>query len=73
MNDNDTTSAPILSAPAICALERLAEVRYGRQAPAPGWSITRELIGAGLVSSPLNGRPCISITAAGRAFLRNRK
>ncbi len=41
--------------------------------PALGWTITRELISAGFVSSPLNGRPSISITLAGRAFLKNRK
>ncbi|WP_080484075.1 hypothetical protein [Burkholderia cenocepacia] len=70
---NDTTNTPTLSASAIWALERIAEVRYGREMPALGWTITRELISAGFVSSPLNGRPSISITLAGRAFLKNRK
>ncbi|MBN3818444.1 hypothetical protein G3N57_18310 [Paraburkholderia sp. Se-20369] len=73
MSNNDTSNAPTISASAIWALERLAEVRYGRGTPALGWSITRELISAGLVDSPMNGRSGISVTAAGRAFLKNRK
>ncbi|MXN76827.1 hypothetical protein GR157_19070 [Burkholderia sp. 4701] len=73
MSDHDTSTAPTISASAIWALERLAEVRYGRETPALGWSITRELISAGLVDSPIHGRSSTSITAAGRAFLKNRK
>ncbi|KVN39797.1 hypothetical protein WJ63_29640 [Burkholderia pyrrocinia] len=73
MSDHDTSNAPTLSASAIWALERLAEVRYGRATPALGWSITRELISAGLVDSPLHGRSGMSITTAGRTFLKNLK
>ncbi|MGZ2749318.1 hypothetical protein [Burkholderia stagnalis] len=73
MSDHETSNAPTISASAIWALERLAEVRYGRETPALGWSITRELISAGLVDSPLHGRSGMSITAAGRTFLKNRK
>ncbi|MDR0244097.1 MAG: hypothetical protein LBJ65_21085 [Burkholderia sp.] len=70
---NDTSNAPAISASAIWALERLAEVRYGCEAPALGWSITRELVGAGLVSYAMNSRSSVSITVAGRTFLKNRK
>lgn len=73
MSDNHTSNVQPISASAIWALERLAEVRYGREAPALGWSVTRELISAGLVSCPVNGRLSISITTAGRTFLKNRK
>lgn len=73
MSDNDTSNAQAISASAIWALERLAEVRYGRGAPALGWSITRELISAGFVSYPTNSRASISITTAGRTFLKSRK
>ncbi|MGU7776086.1 hypothetical protein ACV229_38770 [Burkholderia sp. MR1-5-21] len=73
MNDNDTSNAQTISASAIWALERLAEVRYGREVPALGWSVTRELISAGFVDYPMNRRPSISITTAGRTFLKNRK
>ncbi|MGS0895428.1 hypothetical protein ACVBGC_23270 [Burkholderia stagnalis] len=73
MNDHDTTNAPALSASAIWALERLADARYGRDAPALGWSIARELVGAGFVNPPANGRSGASITPAGRTFLKNLK
>lgn len=73
MNDNDTSNAQTISASAIWALERLAEVRYGRDTPALGWSITRELISAGFVRYPTTARASVSITAAGRTFLKNRK
>ncbi|MEM5400273.1 MULTISPECIES: hypothetical protein [Paraburkholderia] len=73
MIDNDTPDEQTLSASSIWALERLAEVRYGRDAPALGWSVTRELISAGFVSYPSGARSSIAITAAGRAFLKSRK
>ncbi|WP_028225553.1 hypothetical protein [Paraburkholderia ferrariae] len=73
MNDNDKLNERTISASSIWALERLAEVRYGRDAPALGWSVTRELIGAGFVSYPSGARSSITITAAGRAFLKDRK
>ncbi|HKR47910.1 MAG TPA: hypothetical protein VJU59_50995 [Paraburkholderia sp.] len=73
MSDNDTSNAPTISGSAIWALERLAEVRYERDTPALGWSITRELISAGFVSYPTISRASVSITAAGRTFLKNRK
>lgn len=73
MIDNDTPNEQTISASSIWALERLAEVRYGRDAPALGWSVTRELISAGFVGYPSGARSSIAITAAGRAFLKSRK
>ncbi|WP_028202168.1 hypothetical protein [Paraburkholderia nodosa] len=73
MNDNDKLNERTISASSIWALERLAEVRYGRDAPALGWSVTRELISAGFVGYPSGARSSITITAAGRAFLKDRK
>ncbi|WP_321948338.1 hypothetical protein [Paraburkholderia sp. J10-1] len=73
MIDNDTPNEQTISRSAIWALERLAEVRYGRDAPALGWSVTRELISAGYVGYPSGARTSISITSAGRAFLKSRK
>lgn len=73
MSDNEVSNASTISASAMWALERLAEIRYGREAPAIGWSVTRELISAGFVSCPMNGRLSISITPAGRTFLKSRK
>jgi hypothetical protein len=73
MNDSLTSNTPNLSASAIWALERLADVRYGRDAPALGWSIEQELVGAGFVSHAANGRSGASITARGRSFLKSRK
>ncbi|AOI61510.1 hypothetical protein WL88_00785 [Burkholderia diffusa] len=73
MNDNVTSNTPNLSASAIWALERLADVRYGRDAPALGWSVEQELVGAGFVSQAANGRSGASITAHGRSFLKSRK
>lgn len=73
MSDQDTSNAPNLSASAVWALERLADVRYGRDAPALGWSIARELVGAGFASHPPHGRSGISITSAGRSFLKSLK
>ncbi|MBC8752968.1 hypothetical protein OKW43_008470 [Paraburkholderia sp. WC7.3g] len=54
------------------ALERLAQQRYGRDAPTFNWSVTQELRNAGLVSVPANGRGGVSITRAGQDFLRAR-
>ncbi len=73
MSDNDTPNEQTISTSAIWALERLAEVRYGRDAPALGWSITRELISAGYVGYPSGARSSVAITAAGRVFLKSRK
>ncbi|WP_176317452.1 hypothetical protein [Burkholderia vietnamiensis] len=74
MNDNATsTNTPNLSAAAMWALERLADVRYGRDAPALGWSVEHELVGAGFVSHSANGRSGASITTHGRNFLKSRK
>jgi len=73
MSDNFTSNTPNLSASAIWALERLADVRYGRDAPALGWSIARELVSAGFVSHSAHGRSGASITAEGRTFLKSRK
>lgn len=73
MIDNDTPNEQTISASSIWALERLAEVRYGRDAPALGWSVARELISAGFVGYPSGARSSIAITAAGRAFLKSRK
>ncbi|MEK6383078.1 MULTISPECIES: hypothetical protein [Paraburkholderia] len=72
MRNNDLSNGQPISASAIWALERLAEVRYGRDAPAIGWSIMRELIGAGFVGYP-SGRSSVAITLAGREFLKSRK
>ncbi|ALE58931.1 hypothetical protein P0D87_19305 [Paraburkholderia sp. RL17-368-BIF-A] len=57
---------------AIWALERLAQQRYGRDAPTLNWSVAQELRNAGLVSVPANGRGGVSITQAGQDFLRAR-
>lgn len=57
---------------AICALGRLAQQRYGRDAPALNWSVAQELRNAGFVSVPAHGRGGVSITAAGQHFLRSR-
>jgi hypothetical protein len=73
MSDTDMSNTPNLSASALWALERLADVRYGRDAPALGWSIARELVSAGFVSHPVHGRSGASITAEGRTFLKSRK
>ncbi|MFC4706123.1 hypothetical protein [Paraburkholderia caffeinitolerans] len=62
-----------VSASAAWALERLSEVRYGRDAPALGWSVSRELISAGFITFPSGGRSGVSITAAGRAYLKSQK
>ncbi|WP_395067806.1 hypothetical protein [Paraburkholderia silvatlantica] len=77
MIDSNASDGQTLSTSAIWALERLAEVRYGRDAPALGWSVTRKLISAGFVDYPSGARSSIVssivITAAGRAFLQARK
>jgi hypothetical protein len=73
MSENDTSNEKTISASSIWALERLAEIRYGRDAPALGWSVTRELIGAGFVGYSSGARSSVAITPAGRAFLKNRK
>ncbi|BDC44979.1 hypothetical protein PTKU15_82760 [Paraburkholderia terrae] len=57
---------------AIWALERLAQQRYGRGAPALNWSVERELRNAGFVSIPTQGRGSVTITRAGQEFLRAR-
>ncbi len=57
---------------AVCALKRLAHQRYGRDAPSLSWSVAQELLRAGLVSVPRQGRGGVSITLAGRDFLRAR-
>jgi hypothetical protein len=57
---------------AIWALERLAQQRYGRDAPTLNWSVAQELRNAGLVAVPANGRGGVSITRAGQDFLRAR-
>jgi hypothetical protein len=57
---------------AVWALERLAQQRYGRDAPALNWSVAQELRNAGFVSSPANGRSAVSITQAGQNYLRAR-
>ena len=61
-----------LSHAAIWALERLAQRRYGRDSPALSWSVTQELIRAGLVSTSASGRGITSVTQAGREFLLQR-
>ncbi|MEM5339725.1 hypothetical protein [Paraburkholderia azotifigens] len=61
-----------LSHAAIWALERLSQPRYGRDTPALSWSVTHELIRAGLVSVSENGRGATSLTQAGRNFLLDR-
>ena len=40
--------------------------------PALGWAVTRELISAGFVSYGATGRTSLSITLAGRAFMKSR-
>jgi hypothetical protein len=57
---------------AIWALERLAQQRYGRDAPALNWSVAHELRHAGFVSVPANGRGAVSITQDGQNYLRAR-
>jgi hypothetical protein len=57
---------------AIWALERLAQPRYGRDAPSLNWLVAQELRHAGFVSVPTQGRGGISITQAGHDFLRSR-
>jgi hypothetical protein len=61
---------PALTHAALYALERLAQQRYGRDAPALNWSIAQELVSAGFVT--MQGRGAVSITCAGRDFLRAR-
>ncbi len=73
MNSDNTSNADTLSRSAIWALERLAEIRYGRETPALGWSVTRELISAGFVAYAANRRSGVSITAAGKAFVQSLK
>ncbi|WP_144155302.1 hypothetical protein [Paraburkholderia sp. BCC1885] len=57
---------------AVWALERLAQQRYGRDAPALIWSVAQELRNAGFVSSPASVRSAVSITPAGQNYLRAR-
>jgi hypothetical protein len=72
MNDENRLDTRNLSPSATWALQYLAEIRYGREVPALGWAVTRELISAGLVSYGATGRTSLSITLAGRAFMKNR-
>ncbi|SAL88023.1 hypothetical protein AWB68_08627 [Caballeronia choica] len=62
-SDNESST---LTHAAIWALERLAQQRYGRDAPALNWSVTQELRNAGFVSVPAQGRGGVSITRAGQ-------
>ena len=64
--------ATTLTDAAIWALERLSQPRYGRDAPALGWSVTQELIRAGFVNTSANGRGAVSVTESGRNFLLRR-
>jgi hypothetical protein len=57
---------------AIWALERLAQQRYGRDAPELNWSVTQELRNAAFISVPTQGRGGVSITRAGQDFMRVR-
>jgi hypothetical protein len=68
-SDNESST---LTHAAIWALERLAQQRYGRDAPALNWSVAQELRNAGFVSSPTNARGAVSITQAGQNYLRAR-
>ena len=68
-SDNDSST---LTHAAIWALERLAQQRYGRDAPALNRSVAQELRNAGFVSVPTHGRGAVSITRAGQDFLRAR-
>jgi hypothetical protein len=68
-SDNESN---ILTHAAIWALERIAQQRYGRDAPALNWSVAQELRNAGFVSVPTQGRGSVTITRAGQDFLRAR-
>jgi ribosomal protein S19E (S16A) len=68
-SDNESGT---LTHAAIWALERLAQQRYGRAAPALNWSVAQELRNAGFVSVPTQGRGGVSITRSGQDFLRAR-
>jgi hypothetical protein len=68
-SDNESST---LTHAAIWALERLAQQRYGRDAPSLNWSVAQELRNAGFVSVPTNGRGAVSITQAGQNYLRAR-
>jgi hypothetical protein len=72
MTEASGPKADELSHPACRALERLADKRYGREAPALSWSITQELVDAGLVMVQGQGRNGVSITRSGHDFLRRR-
>jgi hypothetical protein len=68
-SDNESST---VTHSAVWTLERLAHPRYGRDAPALSWSVAQELLKAGLVSVPTQGRGGVSITRAGQDFLRAR-
>jgi hypothetical protein len=68
-SDNESST---LTHAAIWALERLAQQRYGRDAPSLNWSVAQELRNAGFVSVPTNGRGAVSITQAGQNYLSAR-
>lgn len=69
VSDNENST---LTHAAFWALERLAQPRYGRDAPALNWSVAQELRHAGFVSVSANGRGAVSITQAGQNYLRAR-
>ncbi|MGG2041371.1 hypothetical protein [Burkholderia gladioli] len=72
--ENMQNNYPIsLSSSAILALERLAEIRYGRNTPPLGWSVTHELLDAGFISHSGSSRHHPTITPIGRAFLKSKK
>ncbi|RQN33645.1 hypothetical protein [Paraburkholderia tropica] len=73
MIDRETSNERSISPSAIWALQRLAEVREGRDAPALGWSVARELISAGFAGYRSDMGSGIMITAAGQAFLASCK
>jgi hypothetical protein len=68
-SDNESST---LTHAAIWALERLAQQRYGRDAPALNWSVAQELRHAGFVSVPASGGGAVSVTPAGQSYLRAR-
>jgi len=72
MTAEHSNESGTLTHAAIWALERLAQPRYGRDAPSLNWSVVQELREAGFVSVPAQGRGGVSITHAGHDFLRSR-
>lgn len=68
-SDNESSA---VSHSAIWALERLAHLRYCREAPSLSASVVQEPLKSGSVSVPTQGRGGVSITQAGQDFLRAR-